>query len=613
MKLTIRAKLVLIITAMLVVGSVVNTVIPIYIYDQTLERQMELQAEELAEVIKGSHVTSGQAMDVAEQMLEEMLLGSSQIVAQLLASGVLDQRMVVEIAESTAIDEIWITDHDGVTLYSNNLDGIGWRFPDDPTAQAYPFRALLDSRTGRVTQEISTRDIDGRAFKYVGVSRIDQPGIVQLGMSAESVAEIRDKVGMQSTIEQIAQSEDIVYAFVVDANGIIQYHPEREMIGQPYVGHDQTGAYDYQIMVNDEGDRLILGISLEDFNAGQKQARNYTLLSAAVIIVAGFIAIWLWSGSFIRRIITLIGRIGSLAGGDFTVDIETAGQDEVGQAFDALRQLRQDVGEALGNALTTAESLAMSSGELAAATEQTSASIEEVASTSGQFAVTVEKISENADAMAKTVQAIAGRASEGEEAIEASVVKTLELKEEIAELAQSVHGLGERSREVGSIVELISDIADQTNLLALNAAIEAARAGEHGRGFAVVAEEVRALAEQSAEAAGNIAKLIAAIQAEADRAVAGISASAVQADANARVVSESGDVIKEILEAMEDVLAEVTNVSRGTQDLRFGSEQLAAATEEQSATMEQVAALATTLNEMSLRLKELVDHFKLRG
>lgn len=141
------------------------------------------------------------------------------------------------------------------------------------------------------------------------------------------------------------------------------------------------------------------------------------------------------------------------------------------------------------------------------------------------------------------------------------MVKTLELKEEIAELAQSVHGLGERSREVGSIVELISDIADQTNLLALNAAIEAARAGEHGRGFAVVAEEVRALAEQSAEAAGNIAKLIAAIQAEADRAVAGISASAVQADANARVVSESGDVIKEILEAMEDVLAEVTNVS----------------------------------------------------
>ena len=79
--------------------------------------------------------------------------------------------------------------------------------------------------------------------------------------------------------------------------------------------------------------------------------------------------------------------------------------------------------------------------------------------------------------------------------------------------------LGDRSQEVGQIVDTISGIAGQTNLLALNAAIEAARAGEQGRGFAVVAEEVRKLAEQSQEAAKHIADLISHIQADTEDAV----------------------------------------------------------------------------------------------
>jgi methyl-accepting chemotaxis protein len=188
---------------------------------------------------------------------------------------------------------------------------------------------------------------------------------------------------------------------------------------------------------------------------------------------------------------------------------------------------------------------------------------------------------------------------------------TNELKDNMANMAQIVSELGAQSREIGQIVEVITGIADQTNLLALNAAIEAARAGEHGRGFAVVAEEVRHLAEQSAQSTTKIIELVRSIQVETERTVVGINEGAAEAEESAEAVEHSGELLNAIILQIEEITSTINEISQGIRMITSGSQQLAATTEEQSASMDSVAIAAQELSHMSERLQEVVRQFQL--
>ncbi len=146
--------------------------------------------------IESAHAAAG-IRSMMEKVLDGMMTTVCRMITLLLDSGSfsLDQTKLDSFASSVGIDEIYITDADGVTVGSNLAAAYGWRFPDDPKAQAFVFRKLIESKDGVVTQPIKSRDLDTQMFKFVGVSRTDEPGIVQIGYRAETINKYQVEIG----------------------------------------------------------------------------------------------------------------------------------------------------------------------------------------------------------------------------------------------------------------------------------------------------------------------------------------------------------------------------------------------------------------------------------
>lgn len=248
------------------------------------------------------------------------------------------------------------------------------------------------------------------------------------------------------------------------------------------------------------------------------------------------------------------------------------------------------------------------------------------------MAATIHHIADNAGTVTGMSSQAAETAKAGEKSVEKAVAQIGQVAHTVNTSAQVVAKLGERSKEIGQIVDTISGIAGQTNLLALNAAIEAARAGEQGRGFAVVAEEVRKLAEQSQEAAKQIADMINEIQSDTDKAVVAMNEGTREVSRGTEVVTEAGKSFRGITALVLQVSDQIRDISAAIEQMASGSEQIvrsvkeiedlgrgaaaeaqtvSAATEEQSASMEEIASSSQTLAQMAQELQHNVAKFRL--
>lgn len=404
---------------------------------------------------------------------------------------------------------------------------------------------------------------------------------------------------------------------------------------------------DYQEMRN----KQMSGI-LEEAEDHAGEAQTASVVAAVFAAVLGITIGFFAARSIARPINQLAVVAQNVANGDLTKQVSVDRQDEIGKLGLSFNIMVDQLKSLIIQINTNAEQLAASSEELTASSQQSAqaanqvaASISDVANGANeqlaaaneasavveQMSAGIEEVAANTNIVAEQSAQAADKAKEGEKSVDKAVNQMVRLEATVNTSADVVAKLGDRSKEIGQIVDTISGIAGQTNLLALNAAIEAARAGEQGRGFAVVAEEVRKLAEQSQEAAGRIARLIGEIQGDTDKAVVAMSEGTREVKMGAEVVNVAGHMFREIVELVSQVSAQVREISAAIQQMASGSQQIvgsvqkidrlskssavesqsvSAATEEQLASMEEIASSSQTLSKLAQDLQAEVAKFR---
>jgi len=256
------------------------------------------------------------------------------------------------------------------------------------------------------------------------------------------------------------------------------------------------------------------------------------------------------------------------------------------------------------NTAQSVEQMARTVQGVAKGAQEQASAIDRTAQLTGRLATIIQDVAENAQDSVAGANKAAETARTGSETVEANLRSMQEIKLKVDFSAKKVKEMGDRSHQIGAIVETIDDIASQTNLLALNAAIEAARAGEHGKGFAVVADEVRKLAEKSASATKEIAGLITAIQNTVNEAVNAMSASAKEVEIGVQGANQSGAALNEILDSADRVRIQVEKIAAAAQQMNATADEMvgamdsvSAVVEENTAATEQMTASATDLTQ----------------
>ena len=377
----------------------------------------------------------------------------------------------------------------------------------------------------------------------------------------------------------------------------------------------------------------------------------------AIMIVSGLFTIAL--SLAIARLIanafdTMIKSIQKDKNGYITIkEIPIDSKDEFGELAHALNTVLSQIQKFIKQVSVSAEELTASSEELNASAEQSAQATNQVVVSIGevskgteeevnavneasviieQILTGIEQAAENSYVVVATSDKMASAAQASADSVEIAVNQMENIEKTVSSSANMVEKLGERSKEIGQIVDAISGIAGQTNLLALNAAIEAARAGEQGRGFAVVAEEVRKLAEQSREATKQIANLISEIQQDTDKAVSAMNDGTREVKLGAQVVNTAGMGFKEIVSLVNEmsdqvkgiasaiqqmasssqqIVSSIRTVEQISQDIAGETETVSAATEEQSASMDEITSSSQSLARMAQDLQVAIKSFRI--
>ena len=370
---------------------------------------------------------------------------------------------------------------------------------------------------------------------------------------------------------------------------------------------------------------VVTGIYVDDVDTAFHAAliRTAIIFAVAAVVLLGLA--WRVVLS-ITEPIDQIQRVAQrIAEGDLSGEILVEGSAEIRALLSSFSQMQTALRNLVQALQGNAREISIMSEQLASTTQQLASSSEEQAQSASSMAASIEEMSVSISQVsdhASEVSASATRSSqastEGSGKVKALIDADRNTSASVQGTAQRIRQLSELSVHISSIVAVIREIAEQTNLLALNAAIEAARAGEQGRGFAVVADEVRKLAERTADSTQEIAGMIERVQSVTSDAVASMEAVVTEISDVTHLSESTGESMKIIDEqshGVQTVVNDITNAlheqSAASHDIARRVEKIAQMSEENSAAVRQTAAAARQLEAVAVELQKTAMHFKL--
>ncbi|GLF90294.1 methyl-accepting chemotaxis protein McpC [Bacillus safensis] len=468
-----------------------------------------------------------------------------------------------------------------------------------------------------------------------------------------------------SSIQTYINEQEIPYkgtAFLVDGTGTLLAHPTEQgknisKVASVKKALDNSGIDDKKeltVISKIKEANWTVGVSFEKKQLlwiTEKMNQTSIIISVIAIILAMILS-FLLARSITTPIKRLIGHVSKVSEGDLTSTLEVKSQDEIGFLTKSINQMTEDIREliekvkgASDQVVKSADEVTHISNETLLSSEQIATAIQEVATGATKQASDAETINEKSEHLYEKVRHMGELASQmqtnskssedasykGLDALGVLVQKSTQASDESKKVEQMLLDLEHKTKNIENVVTAISEISDQTNLLALNASIEAARAGESGRGFAVVAEEVRKLAEQSAQSTKHISETVKLIQDESKKAAEAMTTASKMNEEQGDAINATGEALSSITMEMQALVGSIDSIhtqinemteeqqkmSDSIQSIAAISEESAASAEEvHASTDEQVQVLERTktstemLNESSQALRQAVDRFK---
>ncbi|WP_434360276.1 methyl-accepting chemotaxis protein [Parasalinivibrio latis] len=348
------------------------------------------------------------------------------------------------------------------------------------------------------------------------------------------------------------------------------------------------------------------------------------LLGAAVTALVIFIG-WHLSRSVRRPTSYMMSSLESLASGNMTKRIEIIQHDEFGELSGHINTLADQLQGVLRKIQDGAEQQAQIAEENQAATQSAKEKLNLQRNQTTTVAAAMTEMDHSAEAVFSSAQStlqhvhdVSDSAARGRDVMSRNISTSHELSNRLNESEEAVRSLKDMSLNIGSILDVIRNIADQTNLLALNAAIEAARAGEQGRGFAVVADEVRVLAKRTTDSTAEIESMIARLQESSTSAMSVMQDCVQEMEASIILASDANSAMEEIEAAillisdMSSQIAQAADEQRKvSMEISKNIEDISHLTEESYQSMEEVANTGHVIDEQAHIQNDLVHRFTL--